>query len=203
MKVADKLFVAIDYQLSLDSGEEVDKSAEGKPLEFVVGAGRIIPGLENALMGKEAGESFKVSLEPENAYGIIDETLFQEIPRERFPAEVDIQPGMTFQAMGPRGPMMLTVQGIEGDAVKVDLNHPMAGKRLHFNSLAMLIANACASGNMSSTRSRSGGTVITSNARRSSRSLRKRPSAARAWRSAFVEPTILTSTRKVSLPPTR
>lgn len=133
MKVADKLFVAIDYQLSLDSGEEVDKSAEGKPLEFVVGTGRIIPGLENALMGIEEGESLKVSLEPENAYGLIDDSLFQEIPRERFPAEADLEAGMTFQAMGPRGPMMLTVQGVEGDVVKVDLNHPMAGKKLHFD----------------------------------------------------------------------
>lgn len=133
MKVAEKLFVSIDYRLSLDSGEEVDKSKEGQPLGFVVGAGRIIPGLESALVGKEKGESFKVSLEPENAYGQVDDSLYQEIPRERFPADMNIEPGMTFQAMGPRGPMPLTVQSVEGDTVKVDLNHPMAGKRLHFD----------------------------------------------------------------------
>jgi len=133
VKVAENLFVAIDYRLSLDSGEEVDSSQEGNPLSFVVGAGRIIPGLENALVGKEEGESFKVSLEPENAYGAIDDSLFQEIPRERFPADVEIKPGMAFQATGPRGPIMLTVKEADESAVKVDLNHPMAGKKLHFD----------------------------------------------------------------------
>jgi FKBP-type peptidyl-prolyl cis-trans isomerase SlyD len=59
--------------------------------------------------------------------------LLQSIPRERFPADVDVQPGMSFQARGPRGPVSLTVTSVEGGQVNVDLNHPLAGKRLIFD----------------------------------------------------------------------
>lgn len=133
MKIADNHFVAIDYRLTLDSGEEFDRSAEGAPLRFVTGTGSIIPGLESALAGKSAGDSFKVSIEPEEAYGPVQNELLQAIPRERFPADVDITPGMAFHARGPRGPVALTVVSVDQDHVNVDLNHPLAGKRLTFD----------------------------------------------------------------------
>jgi len=133
MKVADNLFVSIDYRLSLESGEEVDRSAPGKPLGFIVGAGMIIPGLEKALMGMAAGEKSRVQVEPEEGYGPVFQNLFQEIPRGRFPDDAVLEPGATFQAQGPRGPVMLTVSKVEGDTVTVDLNHPLAGKRLFFD----------------------------------------------------------------------
>jgi FKBP-type peptidyl-prolyl cis-trans isomerase SlyD len=133
MNVAEKLFVSIDYRLSLESGEEVDSSVDGQPLGFIAGAGRIIPGLEKALMGRAPGESLKVTLEPEEAYGEIDQGLFQEIPKSRFPDDVEITPGMAFQAQSPRGPVKITVTGINDDKVTVDLNHPLAGKRLFFD----------------------------------------------------------------------
>lgn len=133
MKIADNHYVAIDYRLTLDSGEEVDRSAAGEPLGFVTGTGSIIPGLENALTGRSVGETFKVTVEPEAAYGPVQPDLLQAIPRERFPADIDIKPGMSFQARGPRGPVALTVTSIDADHVNVDLNHPLAGKRLTFD----------------------------------------------------------------------
>jgi FKBP-type peptidyl-prolyl cis-trans isomerase SlyD len=133
VKIADNRFVAIDYRLTLESGEEIDRSPEGSPLGFVVGTGSIIPGLEGALMGRAAGEGFQVTVEPEQAYGPKQDELVQIIPRERFPKEVPIEPGMAFQARGPRGPVAMTVTGVTTDAVTVDLNHPLAGKRLIFD----------------------------------------------------------------------
>lgn len=134
MRVADQLFVAIDYRLTLDNGEEADRSAEGRPLGFVVGAGQIIPGLEQALLGRTAGYRGRVTVEPEHAYGEVDERLFQDIPRDRFPAGAEIAPGACFQARGPRGPVALTVARVNADdTVTVDLNHPLAGKRLTFD----------------------------------------------------------------------
>lgn len=134
MNVADKVFVAIDYRLSLESGQEVDRSPEGQPLGFITGAGQIIPGLESGLMGKAAGESLRVTVEPDDAYGPVNRNLFQTIPRSRFPGDAEIVPGSVFQANGPRGPVAITVTKVNDDeTVTIDLNHPMAGKRLFFD----------------------------------------------------------------------
>jgi len=133
VKIADNHFVAIDYRLTLESGEEFDRSAEGSPLGFVTGTGSIIPGLEQALAGKSAGDSFQVTVEPEAGYGHVQKELFQAIPRDRFPADAEITPGMSFHARGPRGPVALTVVSADQEHVNVDLNHPLAGKRLTFD----------------------------------------------------------------------
>jgi FKBP-type peptidyl-prolyl cis-trans isomerase SlyD len=133
VKVADNLFVSIDYRLTLDSGEELDRSPEGKPLGFVVGAGMIIPGLERELQGLSPGERRHVVVEAADGYGTVDPQLFQRIPRERFPADAELVPGSNFRAQGPRGPIVVTIAAVEGDSVTVDLNHPLAGKRLTFD----------------------------------------------------------------------
>lgn len=133
MNIADKMYVAIDYILTLDSGQEIDRSPSGQPLGFIAGTGQIIPGLEKALMGKAAGDKAKLVVEPEDAYGPVKDDLFQDIPKNQFPADTEIKPGMAFEAQGPRGPFMITVSTInDNDTVTVDLNHPMAGKQLHF-----------------------------------------------------------------------
>jgi FKBP-type peptidyl-prolyl cis-trans isomerase SlyD len=134
MNIADKLYVAIEYTLSLESGEEIDKSPAGQPLGFIAGTGQIIPGLEKALMGRRVGDNAKLVVAPEDAYGPVKDDLFQDIPKSQFPGDVEIKPGMAFEAQGPRGPFMITVAKIhENDTVTVDLNHPMAGKELHFD----------------------------------------------------------------------
>jgi FKBP-type peptidyl-prolyl cis-trans isomerase SlyD len=135
VKVAENMFVAIDYRLTLDSGEEVDRSQEGRPLSFVAGSGMIIPGLESQLMGLEPGAKAKVTVEPEDGYGVVDEGLFRDIPKDRFPEGAELVPGAMFQASGPRGPIPMTVSKVDDAAgtVTVDMNHPLAGKRLHFD----------------------------------------------------------------------
>ena len=133
MKIAENLFVAIEYCLSLDSGEEVDRSRSGNPLSFIAGTGQIIPGLEKELMGMKAGDSANITVEPDDAYGPAREDLMHEIPRSQFPVEADINPGTKFQAQSPNGPIVIVVKTVEDDTVTVDLNHPLAGQRLHFD----------------------------------------------------------------------
>ena len=132
MKVAESKYVSIDYCLTLDSGDEVDRSQDGNPLGFVTGSGQIIPGLEKELIGMAAGDSAKITVEAQDAYGLVNEELLQEVPRTQFPEGMEVEPGMSFQAEGPQGPFMVTVKSVGDDTVAVDLNHPMAGQRLHF-----------------------------------------------------------------------
>lgn len=134
MIVAENLFVSIDYILTLNSGEEIDRSEENDPLGFITGTGQIIPGLEDAMMGMKAGDTSTITVEPEDGYGPFDQELVHEIPRDEFPPEEKVEPGMTFETEGPHGPIMITVIGVKGDeSVTVDLNHPLAGKQLIFN----------------------------------------------------------------------
>jgi FKBP-type peptidyl-prolyl cis-trans isomerase SlyD len=134
MNIADKMYVAIEYTLTLESGQEIDKSPADQPLGFITGAGQIIPGLEKALMGRVAGDKATLVVEPADAYGPVKDDLFQDIPQSQFPGDVEVKPGMAFEAQGPRGPFMITVSKVnDNDTVTVDLNHPMAGKQLHFD----------------------------------------------------------------------
>ena len=133
MNIADKMYVAIEYTLTLESGQEIDKSPAGQPLGFIAGTGQIIPGLEKALMGRAAGDNAKLVIAPEDAYGPVKDNLFQDIPKSQFPTDVEITPGMAFEAQGPHGPFMITVAKVnDNETITVDLNHPMAGKELHF-----------------------------------------------------------------------
>ncbi len=133
MKIADRMYVAIDYSLSLDSGQEVDRSQEGQPLGFITGASQIIPGLEKALTGMVLGDAADITVEPADGYGTVRDDLLQEVPRNQFPEDAEIKEGMSFEAQGPHGPFMIIVSSVNvNDTVTVDLNHPMAGQRLHF-----------------------------------------------------------------------
>ncbi|HEJ83678.1 MAG TPA: peptidylprolyl isomerase [Desulfobacteraceae bacterium] len=134
MQIDNNVYVAIDYRLTLASGEEVDSSPEGRPFGFITGTGQVIPGLENQLMGKTTGNQEKIVVDPEEGYGPVNENLLQEIPKDQFPADCEVEPGMTFQAQGPQGPVMLRIKEVKDDGkVVVDLNHPLAGEQLHFD----------------------------------------------------------------------
>jgi FKBP-type peptidyl-prolyl cis-trans isomerase SlyD len=132
--VSDGVVVAIHYTLKNDAGETLDSSAGADPLEYLHGAGNIVPGLESALTGKRVGERFNVVVAPADGYGERDARGVQRVPRDSFPPEVDVQPGMAFLADGPDGePVQVWVSAIEGERVVIDLNHPLAGVTLHFD----------------------------------------------------------------------
>lgn len=133
MKIQQDALVTVEYTLTNDAGQVVDNTPEGEPLSFLFGKGQLIPGFESAVEGKEAGQRVEFSLEPVDAYGEIREELRSELPRENFPDEMELEPGMILQAMGPMGPMRFRVLELKDDVVVADFNHPLAGERLHFD----------------------------------------------------------------------
>jgi len=134
MKIGKGSVVDIDYSLHLGDGEVVDHSEPGEPLSYLHGEGEIVPGLESALEGAEAGDRKQVVVAPGEGYGEHDPRGIQRVPRQAFPADFQPQVGMELTAQGPDGDeVAFVIQGVELDAVTIDLNHPLAGKTLHFD----------------------------------------------------------------------
>jgi len=132
--IGDNSVVSMHYKLTDASGEVLDSSDAGEPLTYLHGAGNIIPGLENALVGKVAGDSLKVEIPPAEGYGEIRQELMQVVPREAFQGVEQLEPGMAFQAQGQDGSTRhIVVREINGDEITVDGNHPLAGVDLHFD----------------------------------------------------------------------
>ena len=142
MDIKQDAYVAIDYRLTDDKGEVLDESSAGEPLPFIFGAGMIVPGVEKALLGKTDGYAAKLTVEPEDGYGPANDNLLHEIPRSNFPDDLDIQAGMVFQADGPHGPVNFMVSKVTDEAITADFNHPLAGKRLHFDLKVLEVREA-------------------------------------------------------------
>ena len=133
MKIGKDTIVSIDYTLTGDQGNVIDTSQGKEPLAYLHGAGNIIPGLENALEGKNQGDQVKVSIAPDQAYGPKEDGLIQQVPRTAFQGVDQVQAGMQFQANTQQGPRLITVVDVQGDQVTIDANHPLAGQTLHFD----------------------------------------------------------------------
>jgi FKBP-type peptidyl-prolyl cis-trans isomerase SlyD len=133
MLIAANKAVSIDYTLTNDAGEVIDSSSGGAPLVYLHGAANIIPGLEKALEGKQAGDELEVAIEPEDAYGEYLAELVSTLNRSLFEGVDELEVGMQFHASAPDGQMQIvTIRDIDGDDVTVDGNHPLAGQRLNF-----------------------------------------------------------------------
>ena len=133
MKVADNKVGVIDYTLTDNSGAVIDSSEGAGPLAYLHGAGNIIPGLEDALAGKETGDKVQASIEPANAYGERHDALKQDVPAELFSGVEKVEVGMQFQSETEQGPVLVTVVAINDETVTVDGNHPLAGVHLNFD----------------------------------------------------------------------
>lgn len=134
LTVADDLVVSLDYTLRLEDDEVEDTSVGQEPLQFIQGRGHIIPGLERALYGMAVGDEKDVVVAPEDAYGEIDEDGFQEVGREFFPDEMELELGTSLHVRDEAGEVYTaTVASLEEDKVLLDFNHRLAGKTLFFN----------------------------------------------------------------------
>ncbi|WP_166260047.1 FKBP-type peptidyl-prolyl cis-trans isomerase [Marinobacter salicampi] len=133
--MAQPRVVTIHYTLTNDQGEQLDSSREEgrEPLTYLEGAQNIIGGLENALTEKAPGDQLKVSIEPAEGYGEVNEELVQPVPRSAFEGVESIEPGMQFQAQTPGGPQVVRVVEVNDETVTIDANHPLAGETLHFD----------------------------------------------------------------------
>jgi FKBP-type peptidyl-prolyl cis-trans isomerase SlyD len=144
MAVAKDKVVSIDYTLKSDEGQVLDTSSGKPPLAYLHGAGNIIPGLEEALEGKAAGDQLNVQIPPERAYGSRDEKLVQAVPRTAFEGAPELQRGMQFQANTNMGPRLLTIVEVAPDKITVDANHPLAGVTLNFDVKVVDVRDATA-----------------------------------------------------------
>ena len=133
MKIEKNKVVSIHYTLTDDDGNKIDSSVGSEPLTYYHGNGYLIPGLENELEGKSAGEKLNVTVQPADGYGIYDERLVSSIPRERFEIDGEITVGMQFQVQTPGGAAIVRVVEVGDKEIKIDGNHELAGKVLHFD----------------------------------------------------------------------
>lgn len=132
-KVADDVVVSIEYTLTVE-GEVVDSTEGEEPLEFLHGHQNIIPGLERELSGMKIGESKKVVVPPGEAYGEVDPENVVDVPRSEFPTEIPLEEGTELEVKNADGEVLsATIAEVNGDTVKLDFNHPLAGKELTFD----------------------------------------------------------------------
>lgn len=132
MKIEKDRVVRFHYTVSEIGQEPIESSKDRDPLAILIGHGNIIPGLEAAMMDKEAGESFGVDVKSADAYGERREGLTQRVPKKHF-GNTRLVPGAQVILQTNFGPRAVTVQKVGLTVVDVDLNHPMAGKDLHFD----------------------------------------------------------------------
>ena len=125
--------ISVHYSGKLENGEVFDSSEESDPLKFTVGAGQLIPGFDNAVVGMLKGEKKTVTVIPEEGYGVQVAENMIDMPRENVPEGMELQIGMTVQLTDESGnPIPAIIAELADDSIKLDLNHPLAGKTLVF-----------------------------------------------------------------------
>jgi FKBP-type peptidyl-prolyl cis-trans isomerase 2 len=125
--------VRIHYTGTLSDGTVFDSSEGRTPLEFTVGTGQIIPGLDQAMAGMAVGEKKTVEVPADEAYGAHDPERLQQFPRAQVPEEIPLDIGTTLALRGPDGQSLpVTIAEVTEEVVVLDANHPLAGKDLTF-----------------------------------------------------------------------
>ncbi len=135
--IKDDVVVTLAYELRID-GEIVDSSEDGDPIVFLQGSNQIVPGLEKALYGMKVGDSREVSVSPDEGYGEYDLEAITEVARDEFPDDFPLEPGIEITVHTEESDeeyeevMEATVLEVGKFVVKLDFNHPLAGKKLDF-----------------------------------------------------------------------
>ena len=148
MKAEKNKVVAVSYELEVE-GQIADKAGAEKPLEYIHGSGMLLPKFEENVEGKEPGESFEFVLTPEEGYGAYSPEYVIDLPMQAF-AGPDGRIMTEFLVVGTVIPMLDnqgqvvqgTVKALTEDSVKMDFNHPMAGKTLHFTGKVVSVREA-------------------------------------------------------------
>lgn len=126
--------VRVHYHGRLHSGETFDSSEGRDPLEFQLGSGQVIPGFDNGVTGMSIGEKKTIDIPCAEAYGPHNEAMIIEMPKERFPQDMEIELGMPLMMSDGQGQtMQVAVTVIQESTVTLDANHPLAGKDLIFD----------------------------------------------------------------------
>ncbi len=143
MTIAENKVVTLEFTVkNAETGELIETSEGSEPLVYLHGFNNLVPGLEAELAGKTVGDKYEVTVTPEEGYGVRDESLVQQVPKEAFQGIDNIEVGMAFTADGPQGPVVVEVTAIEADLVTVDANHPLADVSLAFSGEVKEIRDA-------------------------------------------------------------
>ncbi len=128
-KVENGSSIKICYTGRLENGEVFDRTDSCQPLAIVIGAGEMVQGLEDALIGMGQNEKKTVSLSPDEAFGVRDERLMRTLLRSNFPSDYQPEIGSIVAMKTPHGEQLPgVITELDGEYVKVDFNHPLAGK---------------------------------------------------------------------------
>lgn len=141
MHISANKVVSIHYTLTDNAGTILDTSSGRDPLFYIQGMGHLIPGMEEGMEGKAAGEKFSLKVSPEKGYGVHKPEMIQEVPIEAF-GEQMVSPGMQFEAGTEENRFIVTVTSVDDKLVTVDANHPLAGKELNFEVEVMEVREA-------------------------------------------------------------
>lgn len=133
--------VEVHYTGRFPNDDQPFDSSEGRdPLQFQVGTGQIIPGFENAIIGKNVGDKVQVIIPANEAYGEVRQDLFVEVPLDKLPGEVEV--GQELQADSGNGqPVRVLVEAVNEDHVVINANHPLAGRELQFDIEVISVNN--------------------------------------------------------------
>lgn len=131
--VQNGVVVSMEYTLKID-GEVIDSSEGQAPLEFLAGHKNIISGLESEMIGMKVGESKDVVVAPADGYGEYDEDAYLDVPSGQFPKDMKLEEGLELTVRDDSGQARYArIESIEGETVRLNFNHPLAGDELHFN----------------------------------------------------------------------
>lgn len=132
-QVENDVVVSIEYKLTVEN-EVIDSTEGDEPLQFLQGHQNIIPGLEKELAGMKIGDQKQVVVQPDEAYGEIDPENIIDVPREEFPPEIPLEPGTELEVKNADGEVLSAmISTVSSKMVKLDFNHPLAGKELTFD----------------------------------------------------------------------
>jgi FKBP-type peptidyl-prolyl cis-trans isomerase SlyD len=147
MKITQNAVVEFSYELEVD-GQVVDHTTKERPLDYIHGTGSLLPELEAHIEGMEPGDKFDVTLSPADAYGEVDPSRIIDLPKAAFEVNGEVRedllvPGNTIPMMNSMGGVIPgVVLEVTEDSVKMDLNHQMAGKTLHFTGEVVSVREA-------------------------------------------------------------
>lgn len=145
MTIAKNRVATIHYVLKNDAGEVLEDSHDGDPMEYLHGLEELVTGLEKALEGRKAGDTFSVTVPPAEGFGDYDEDLVESVPLDEFDSEEPVTAGMEFSFEDDEGEIHnVVVKAIEGDEALVDENHPLAGQTLHYAVEVLSVREATA-----------------------------------------------------------
>lgn len=134
--ISENTRVTLNFSLRLEDGSEVDSNFGSAPVDFVIGDGSLLPGFERALMGLRPGDEAEVQVGPEDGFGQPNDNNIQVVKREHFDDAVTLEPGMVFSfADAAGGELPGVIADVDDSEVRVDFNHPLAGRTITFKVL--------------------------------------------------------------------